>query len=275
MENQNITLKEALQEPFAIEDISWKVQKSGKSNNGKIWAIVVPYIKATAIEDRLDDVVGAENWASEKFEPGANGGLQCGISIRIDDEWITKWDGADNTNYEGVKGGMSDAFKRAARRWGIGRYLTKVKSGFANCYEGKDGTHTDYIKEGNKKIYFSWTPPGLPFFCFPKPKETENRRIPDEEWKENAKKFQKDAEELQNIPLNDEPPKDQEATEAKELKERIAGMIKEMKRKKIRTTNNRAAYLEISKEFLKADGDLQTLREIEAKASGLLARQAA
>ena len=39
---------------------------------------------------------------------------------------MEKTDGAENTDYEPVKGGLSDAMKRAASQWGIGRYLYKL-----------------------------------------------------------------------------------------------------------------------------------------------------
>ena len=46
----------------------------------------------------------------------------CGISIWDEDkhEWLTKYDGADDTNMEATKGGLSDAMKRAAVQFGIG-----------------------------------------------------------------------------------------------------------------------------------------------------------
>jgi hypothetical protein len=49
----------------------------------------------------------------------------CGISIFCAErgEWVQKWDAAENTDIEPVKGGISDSFKRAAVLWGIGRYL--------------------------------------------------------------------------------------------------------------------------------------------------------
>lgn len=52
----------------------------------------------------------------------------CTIQIFDDDrhEWLEKTDGAENTDYEPVKGGLSDAMKRAASQWGIGRYLYKL-----------------------------------------------------------------------------------------------------------------------------------------------------
>ncbi len=279
---EKIHLKDKLQEPFELSEISWLAQSKGRAGNGKIWAIVMPYIKADAIEDRLDDAVGVENWKPEKYEPGANGGLQCGISIRIDDEWITKWDGADNPQFEGVKGGMTNGFKRAARRWGIGRYLKKVKAGFALCVEGRrDGAYVDYIKEGNKKTYFSFTPPILPHFCQPTPERPAPPKTK-EEWQANATKFKQECDELINVAeetitedrMGTKTPAETEAPETTKLKTRIAEMIQTMKERKTRTEKNRAAYLGLSKEFLQANGDVQKLREIEAKASGLLARQA-
>ena len=52
----------------------------------------------------------------------------CTIQIFDDErhEWMEKTDGAENTDYEPVKGGLSDAMKRAASQWGIGRYLYKL-----------------------------------------------------------------------------------------------------------------------------------------------------
>ena len=47
----------------------------------------------------------------------------CNLSCRIEGEWVTKADGADDTNIEAAKGGISDSLKRAAVLLGIGRYL--------------------------------------------------------------------------------------------------------------------------------------------------------
>src|SRR5512135_1523528 len=40
----------------------------------------------------------------------------CGISVWYDEKqhWITKWDGADDSQMEAVKGGLSDSMNRAA-----------------------------------------------------------------------------------------------------------------------------------------------------------------
>ncbi len=109
-------------EPFSPEDIEWRIQQSGKTRDGKVWAMVLAYVTNRAIMKRLDDVCGKAGWRNEYRDIPNNGGVECGISIKIDSEWVTKWDAAENTQVEAVKGGRSGAMKRAAVQWGIGRY---------------------------------------------------------------------------------------------------------------------------------------------------------
>lgn len=63
-------------------------------------------------------------------EPKQVASQLCELSIYFEErhEWVSKVDGAENTDIETVKGGISDSFKRAAVQWGIGRYLYKVGS---------------------------------------------------------------------------------------------------------------------------------------------------
>jgi hypothetical protein len=150
-----------LREPFAPEDIEWRLQQSGEKN-GKIWAWALAYITNRAIMDRLDEVVGPENWRNE-YATGPGGGVICGVSIRIDGEWVTKWDGADNTDIEAVKGGLSGAMKRAAVQWGVGRYLYKLDEGWATVHDG--GREFGKTKDGKS---FRWDPPALPEWALPK-----------------------------------------------------------------------------------------------------------
>lgn len=104
---------------FAPEDIEWKPIAVSKKTSK---ALAAAYVTNRAIMDRLDAVCGPENWRNE-YREGPQGGVLCGISIRIGDEWVTKWDGAENTDIEAVKGGLSSAMRRAGVQWGIGRYL--------------------------------------------------------------------------------------------------------------------------------------------------------
>jgi hypothetical protein len=127
MINRNIFSE--LSKPFDQSDIEWR---AGATNQDKTRALALAYITSRAVMDRLDEVVGPENWRDE-YKPGPDGGLICGLSLRLDDEWITKWDGAENTLVEEVKGGLSGAYKRAAVKWGIGRYLYKLDRVWVPC----------------------------------------------------------------------------------------------------------------------------------------------
>jgi hypothetical protein len=149
-----------LQDFFAPDSIEWRIQTSGEKN-GRVWAICVPYVTNRAIQGRLDEVVGPENWSNE-FRPGPDGGVMCGLSIRVGDQWVTKWDGAENTDVEGVKGGLSGAMKRAAVQWGIGRYLYTLEETFAHV--GESGRFRGKTRDGKP---FRWDPPLLPAEVLP------------------------------------------------------------------------------------------------------------
>lgn len=112
----------SLQRYFSSADIEWKPIVFTKDRTR---AMAVAYISNRAIMDRLDEVCGPENWRNE-FKVGPDGGVLCGISIRVDGDWITKWDGASNTDIEAVKGGLTSSMRRAAVQWGIGRYLYRM-----------------------------------------------------------------------------------------------------------------------------------------------------
>jgi hypothetical protein len=126
----------------------------------------IAYIDNRAVQNRLDDVVGADKWKNE-YAPGPDGGVLSGISIYLNGEWVTKWDGAENTKVEAVKGGLSDAMKRASVQWGIGRYLYKLESIYCAVYSTGD----NYIKikqDGNAQdITGYWNAPKLPAWALP------------------------------------------------------------------------------------------------------------
>jgi hypothetical protein len=94
-------------------------QKPGKGGNK------MDYVTARFCMDRLDQSVGPQNWKNEFKEIGIDGHLICGVSIKCDGEWVTKWDVGTESNFEAEKGNFSDAFKRACVHWGIGRDLYK------------------------------------------------------------------------------------------------------------------------------------------------------
>jgi hypothetical protein len=102
----------ALKRPFPESKIRWRKGGGGAE---------LSYITARDVMDRFDDTVGIANWQTKYQWIGDR--MICELSVKIDGEWITKSDGADDSNIEGAKGGISDALKRAAVLFGIGRYL--------------------------------------------------------------------------------------------------------------------------------------------------------
>ena len=131
-----------LARPFAPEDLEWRLQRTFEIK-GEMVGIAVPYVTNRAIQNRLDSVVGPENWYND-FKPWHRFTMKvksdydpkqsvdkevisqlCGIAIYFEErkEWVMKWDGADNSDIEPAKGGLSDSMKRAAGQWGIGRVL--------------------------------------------------------------------------------------------------------------------------------------------------------
>lgn len=175
-----------LAEPFPPNEIHWRIGQSGEKN-GEIWAKVLAYLDARAVMDRLDEVCGPENWRNE-FRPlnGTGNGNLCGVSIKIGDEWITKWDGAENTDIEATKGGLSDSFKRAAVHWGIGRYLYNLGEGWADISD--KGTFSAKTKDGK---WFKWDAPKLPAHALPaghKPDNQKQNEKPAEKPKNTAPK---------------------------------------------------------------------------------------
>ncbi|RVL48450.1 hypothetical protein CN138_08965 [Sinorhizobium meliloti] len=121
---------------FPREAISWRAQSVTKDGTK---ALALAYIDARDVMDRLDEVCGPESW-SDRYEFHGSRTV-CYLSIRVNGEWITKADGAGDSDVEAEKGAISDALKRAAVKWGIGRYLYHIASPWVPCecseYNGK------------------------------------------------------------------------------------------------------------------------------------------
>ena len=96
----------------------WKIQTISKN---KTKAQCVAYIDARDVMNILDEAVGAENWQDDYKLIGDS--FMAGIGIYVNDKWIWKWDTGTEGNYEKEKSLISDSFKRAGVKWGIGRWL--------------------------------------------------------------------------------------------------------------------------------------------------------
>ena len=117
-------ISEKLKEKFSESDIEYRV---GATNTDRTMGLALAYVSARAIQSRLDEVLGMENWKVSYRE--IQGGFLCTLSIRINDEWIEKEDGASVTEFESIKGGISNSFKRVASSgFGIGRYLYNARN---------------------------------------------------------------------------------------------------------------------------------------------------
>lgn len=130
------TAIEILTAPLTADEIEWRVQAS---KNGK--TLIAPYIDNRAVMSRFDRAFGPMGWQNAfhavPLEDGEGKGGRtpsngealnlawlCGIGVRAEGgEWIWKWDGAGSSDLEPVKGGLSNAMKRAATQWGVGREL--------------------------------------------------------------------------------------------------------------------------------------------------------
>jgi len=132
-----------LAQPFPVKAVKWRLgatnQKKIAKETGNQWAKPTKgqplcYVDARMVMDRLDRVLGPENWQDNYSETPKR--IICNLGIRVDDEWIWKSDGAGDTDMEGEKGGMSDAFKRAAVKFGIGRYLYSIHVGWIDLENG-------------------------------------------------------------------------------------------------------------------------------------------
>jgi hypothetical protein len=129
-----------LKAPFPPDIVSWRV---GATKADKTKGMALAYIDARDVAERLDNVLGPENWQCDY--PHAGSKTVCRIGVRIGDDWVWKADGAGDTDHEAEKGALSDAFKRAAVRFGVGRYLYDVKNSwveiekYGNSYKIADG----------------------------------------------------------------------------------------------------------------------------------------
>jgi len=133
---------EDLQLPFPSKDVKFRI---GATTKDRSRGQALAYLDARAIQQRFDDVAGRENWkVSFRVErPMGDSGpssVICRIDVKINGEWIAKEDGCQVDLVEAspddkgrqkekkavelaVKGAYSDAEKRAAVQWGVGRYL--------------------------------------------------------------------------------------------------------------------------------------------------------
>jgi len=132
----------ALAEPFPEHEIQWRVEAVSKD---KKRALVVPYVDARAVLDRLDEVVGPEGWF-DAYEPLVleKGAYQ--VKCRLTVLGVTKEDVGEG---ESLKAAFSDALKRAAVKFGVGRHLYRMEKTWVP-YDERTGRFSPPGRVGEK-----------------------------------------------------------------------------------------------------------------------------
>jgi len=129
-----------LMEPFDV--VSWKPQTRPANKVGP--ALAVTYIDARDVMDRLDDVVGMGEWA-DSYDVLRAADKAWAVRCRLTLCGITKEDVGEG---ESPKEAFSDALKRAAVKFGVGRYLYSLPKMFADY----DTEKNRFTPEGMKKL---------------------------------------------------------------------------------------------------------------------------
>lgn len=111
-----------------MKEIDLKKLSEPMEYKTRVWpgGTELAYIDARQAQDRLDEVCWIENWKVEYAE--FRWELFAWVSIRINWEWVTKWDWWSESNIEKEKGAISDSFKRACVTWGLWRFLYSIKA---------------------------------------------------------------------------------------------------------------------------------------------------
>ena len=137
-----------------IEDLKKELPFKWRVQSANEWgATCVAYIDARDVQDLLDEVVGAELWQCRYEEHKGN--LFCSIGIcnvDLDAQWVWKSDCGTESNVEKQKGEASDAFKRAAVMWGVGRFLYALKPVKLPVKRDKKGKYLPYSEKQGKHV---------------------------------------------------------------------------------------------------------------------------
>ena len=157
-----------LRAPFGPDRIEWRLQSSGKKQDGSFWAKCLCYIDNRAAMERLDEVYG-QNWShSEEFKQIGEQAV-CTVTITIESrnsEGVALFPYRSvtgscaveaNGDIDPFKSAASGAMKRAVVNLGIGRYLYSIEETWAVI--DPNGKYTGATKD---KQYFKWNPPQLP-----------------------------------------------------------------------------------------------------------------
>lgn len=138
-----------LKELKRVIPYQWRVQSFSKN---KPSCACVAFIDARDVMNLLDEVVGAENWQDDYRV--IHDQMFAGIGIFINNQWVWKWDTGTESQTEREKGIVSDSFKRAAVKWGVGRFLYDLDIKYVDANEVKTQSNYPYpVDKQGKRIF--------------------------------------------------------------------------------------------------------------------------
>ena len=134
-----------LTDPFDFGAVGYRI---GASNQDKSRGMIVFYLRASAVMDRLDAYTaehGGTWWTA--YAPLADGKhIECQLTVQMPVgealTAVTRCDVGEPSEGMGdpMKGAYSDALKRAAAQFGVGRYLrTELGETWVPCGAGGNG----------------------------------------------------------------------------------------------------------------------------------------
>jgi hypothetical protein len=140
----------ALAAPFNPSEVRFK---PGAVSGNR--ALALAFIDARVIRDRLDSVLGVGGW-QDSYRVLPSGAVMCRLRCRIGGEWVSRTDVGGPSEQpdagDRVKAAFSDALKRAAVKFGVGRYLYRLPAQWCDW----DAQRRQFVK-----------PPMLPPWALP------------------------------------------------------------------------------------------------------------
>jgi hypothetical protein len=147
------TVARVLSAPFDPSEVKFKPAAVSGDR-----ALALAYVDARVIQDRLDEVCGVAGW-QDSYRVLPEGAVVCRLRLKIGDQWITKVDvgspSGQPDNGDRTKAAFSDALKRAAVKFGIGRYLYRLPRVWCDY----DPTRREFVRV-----------PALPAWAVPPPR---------------------------------------------------------------------------------------------------------
>jgi hypothetical protein len=121
-----------LRRPFTAAAVKWKLQATWAAGTRNAGGIVIPFIDARLVVERLNAVVPGLWW--DEYAPGGGKALECALTV----DGITRRDVGTAGATEPEKAIRSDALKRAAVKFGVGASIYAMKQVKLSVHSGPE-----------------------------------------------------------------------------------------------------------------------------------------